>query len=193
MIIGLGILLLVPLYISAGGIGNGNNTQNWSEYVEQEGRFVLKYPNTWLLGEKFEIMNPEGLKFYLNGQEKLKSNEIMQIGIGHRDPSLSGLSIKNITKLRLDSALFINKFKGDFQNFSLQKNADFDKYRIDGHRTFYFEFSFIKSNVEKKAMFVATDIRNSIFYILFMPDQTDFGTLLPVAESLIASVQINNI
>lgn len=101
--------------------------------------------------------------------------------------------MKNITKLKLDSVLFINKFKGDFQNFLLERYLDFDKYRIDGHRTFYFEFSFVKSNVEKKGMFVATDIRNSIFYVLFMPDQTDFGTLLPVAENMIASVKINNI
>lgn len=191
MISGLVILLsLLFIPFTQLVIGNSNNSQNWSDYTEPENRFTFKYPASWQLGEEFDIMNPEGIKFYVTAQDKLNSDEIMQVGIGHRDLSLSTSSMKNITKLRLDSALFMNKFKGDLQNFSLQNYPDFDKYRLDGHRSFFFEFSFLKSNIEKKGIFVATDMNNSIFYVLFTPDLNQYEKMLPVIENVIASTQI---
>jgi hypothetical protein len=186
------VILVLLLFIPFTQLvtGNGNNTQNWSHYTEPENRFKLKYPASWQLGEEFDIMNPEGIKFYVTAQDKLMSNEIMQVGIGHRDLSLSTSSMKNITKLRLDSALYMNKFKGDLQNFSLQNYPDFDKYRLDGHRSFSFEFTFLKSNIEKKGVFVATDIGNSIFYVLFTTDLNQYDKMLPVIENVVASTQI---
>lgn len=45
---------------------------DWSTYKEPEGRFMLKYPNTWLLGEDFNISNSNGLKFYIDGEHRLQ-------------------------------------------------------------------------------------------------------------------------
>ena len=194
MILSLGLAFVTVISLLTIGIGNGNSaTKDWYDYGEPEGRFALKYPSSWLLGQEFDIMNPEGLKFYLDPQDKSRLDEIMQVGIGHRDPSLSTSLMKNVTKLRLDAALFINKFKDDYKNFLLLKYPDFNYYSIDGHRSFFFEFSFVKFNLDKKGLFVATDINNSIFYLLFIADQKGYDTLLPVMENIITSIKIKNI
>lgn len=165
--------------------------QSWSIYSEEEGNFVLKYPSSWITGDSFNESNEDGLKFYTDLQNKNQSNEIMQVGIGHRDAELVAPGMNLNTTLRLDSVLFIKKFKDELQNFSVLGDPIFNKYNLNGHPSLYFEFSYLKSLVPKKGFFIATDINNSIFYILFEPDQSNFIKTLPIANQMISSVKLN--
>ena len=165
--------------------------QLWSIYPEKEGKFELKYPSSWITGDSFNESNEDGLKFYTNLQNKYQSNEIMQVGIGHRDAELVAPGMNLNTTLRLDSVLFMKKFKDELQNFSVLGDPIFNKYDINGHPSLYFEFSYLKSLVPKKGFFIATDINNSIFYILFEPDQSDFIKTLPIANQMISSVKLH--
>ena len=165
--------------------------QLWSIYSEEEGKFVLKYPSSWITGDSFNESNEDGLKFYTDIQNKNQSNEIMQIGIGHRDAELVAPGMNLNTTLRLDSVLFIKKFKDELQNFSVLGDPNFNKYNVNGHPSLYFEFSYLKSLVPKKGFFIASDINNSIFYILFEPDQKNFIKTLPIANQIISSVKLN--
>ena len=186
------ICVFFIFYILVINFASGKD-QLWSSYIEPEGKFELKYPGTWLTGESFNETSEGGLKFYASSEEKNQSNDIMQIGIGHRNPELVAPGMNLNTTLKLDSVLFMRKFKDDFQNFSLLMDPDFNKYTIDGHKAFSFEFSFAKNDLLRKGLFVATDINNSIFYVLFTPDKKGFDLLLQIMKNVISSVKIKNI
>jgi hypothetical protein len=115
----------------------------------------------------------------------------MQVGIGHRNEELVASGMNLNTTLRLDSVLFIKKFKDELQNFSVLGEPNFNKYNINGHPSLYFEFSYVKSLVPKRGFFIASDINNSIFYILFEPDQSNFIKTLPIAKEIISSVKLH--
>jgi|SoiMethySBSTD1v2_1073268.scaffolds.fasta_scaffold736366_1 hypothetical protein len=182
----LSLIFYVLIINSASGID-----QLWSIYPEKEGKFELKYPSSWITGDTFNESNEDGLKFYTDIQNKYQTNEIMQVGIGHRDAELVAPGMNLNTTLRLDSVLFIKKFKDELQNFSVLGEPNFNKYNINGHPSLYFEFSYVKSLVPKKGFFIASDINNSIFYILFEPDQSDFIKTLPIANEIISSVKLH--
>lgn len=165
----------------------------WSTYKEPEGRFMLKYPNSWLLDGEFNFSSSNGLKFFIDNPHKSQLNEVLQVGIGHRDLSLSDSSMNLTTILRLDSVLFTEKFKNDFQNFSLLGEPNYNKYRIDGQNTLSFSFTFVKFNTPMRGQFVATDIDGSIFYVLHMADQDEYNITLPIIETIIQSIKIQNI
>ena len=186
------ILLSLIFYVLIINSAFGND-QVWSTYVEPEGKFELKYPSTWLTGGSFNETNQDGVKFYTDSQNKYQSNEIMQVGIGHRDEELVAPGMNLNTTLRLDSVLFIKKFKDELQNFSVSGEPNINKYTISGHPSLYFEFSYVKSQVTKRGFFIATDINNSIFYVLFVPDQKSFIKMLPIAKEVITSVRLQNI
>jgi hypothetical protein len=187
-IILLSLIFYVLIINSAFGKG-----QVWSTYVEPEGKFELKYPSTWLTGDSFNETGQDGLKFYTDSQNKYQSNEIMQVGIGHRNEELVAAGMNLNTTLRLDSVLYIKKFKDELQNFSILGEPNFNKYNIGGHPSLYFEFSYVKSQVNKMGFFIASDINNSIFYVLFVPDQKSFIKMLPIAKEVISSVRLQNI
>ena len=182
----LSLMFFVPIINSASGID-----QLWSIYPEHEGKFELKYPSTWITGDSYNESDEDGLKFYPDIQNKYQSNEIMQVGIGHRNAELVAPGMNLNTTLRLDSVLFIKKFNDELQNFSVLGQPNFDKYNINGHPSFYFEFSYVKSLVPKRGFFIASDINNSIFYILFEPDQSNFIKTLPIANEIISSVKLH--
>jgi hypothetical protein len=163
----------------------------WSSYTEHEGKFELKYPSTWITGDSYNESNEDGLKLYPGIQNKYQSNEIMQVGIGHRNEELVAPGMNLNTTLRLDSVLFIKKFKDELQNFSVLGEPNFNKYNINGHSSLYFDFSYVKSLVPKRGFFIASDINNSIFYILFEPDQSNFIKTLPIAKEIISSVKLH--
>jgi hypothetical protein len=189
----LGVLIIIlSLFMITMNVCFGQES-DWSTYKEPKGRFMLKYPNTWLLGEDFNVSNSNGLKFYIDGAHRSQLNELLQIGIGHRDASLSAPSMNLTTSLRLDSVLFTEKFKNDFQNFSLLREPNYNKYRLDGQDSLSFPFSFVKFNLPMKGLFVATDFEGSIFYILYMADQKDYSITLPIIEKIIRSINIQNI
>lgn len=167
--------------------------QVWSTYVDPEGKFELKYPSTWLTGDSFNETSEDGLKFYTDKKNQYQSNEIMQVGIGHRNEELVAPGMNLNTTLRLDSVLFIKKFKDELQNFSILGQPNFNKYNISGHPSLYFEFTYVKSQVAKRGLFIASDINNSIFYVLFVPDQKSFIKTLPIAKDVISSVRLNNL
>ena len=167
--------------------------QAWLNYVEPEKKFELKYPSTWLIGNSFNQTSEDGLKFYTDNQSRFQSNEIMQVGIGQRNSELVAPGMNLNTTLRLDSVLFTQKFNHELQNFSVSGKTIFNKYNLSGHPSLYFEFSYIKSQVTKKGFFIATDINNSIFYILFTPDQKSFSKMFPIGMEIIFSVRIHNL
>jgi hypothetical protein len=167
--------------------------QAWLNYVEPENKFELDYPSTWLVGNSLNQTSEDGLKFFTDNQSRYQSNEIMQVGIGQRNSELVAPGMNLNTTLRLDSVLFTQKFKDELQNFSLSGKPIFNKYNLGGHPSLYFEFSYIKSMVTKKGFFIATDINNSIFYILFTPDQKSFSKMFPIGREIISSVRIHNL
>lgn len=183
------IILLSILTINS----SFGRTEHMSSYIDPEGRFEFKYPSKWIPENNFDVNSSSGLKFYPDALHRSQLNEIMHIGIGHRDESLSTPSMNFTTILRLDSALFVEKFTNDLQNFSLLKQPDFSKYEISGYPSLYFEFSFIKSTVPKKGLFVATEVNGSIFYILFSMDQHEFKNVFPVIGKIISSVKLKTI
>ena len=167
--------------------------QIWSTYVEPEGKFQLKYPSTWLKGDSFNETSENGLKFYTDRLNKNRSNEIMEVGVGHRNAELVAPGMNLNTTLKLDSVLYIKKFKDEFQNFSVLGEPSFNKYNLTGHPALYFEFTYVKSQVAKRGFFIASDVNNSIFYVLFVPNQKDFIEMLPIAKEVISSVRLKNI
>ena len=167
--------------------------QGWLNYVEPEKKFELKYPSTWLIGNSFNQTSEDGLKFYTDNASRYQSNEIMQVGIGQRNSELVAPGMNLNTTLRLDSVLFTQKFNHELQNFSVSGKTIFNKYNLSGHPSLYFEFSYIKSQVTKKGFFIATDINNSIFYVLFTPDQKSFSQMFPIGMEIIFSVRIHNL
>ena len=185
------ILSLIFYFLIINSASASGINQLWSIYPEKEGKFELKYPSSWITGDSFNESNEDGLKFYTNLQNKHLSNEIMQVGIGHRDAELVAPGMNLNTTLRLDSVLFMKKFKDELQNFSVLGEPNFNKYNINGHPSLYFEFSYVKSLVPKKGFFIASDINNSIFYILFEPDQSNFIKTLPIANQMISSVKLH--
>jgi len=185
------ILSLIFYFLIINSASASGIIQLWSIYPEKEGKFELKYPSSWITGDSFNESNEDGLKFYTNLQNKHLSNEIMQVGIGHRDAELVAPGMNLNTTLRLDSVLFMKKFRDELQNFSVLGEPNFNKYNINGHPSLYFEFSYVKSLVPKKGFFVASDINNSIFYILFEPDQSSFIKTLPIANQIISSVKLH--
>lgn len=167
--------------------------QAWLNYVEPEEKFELKYPSTWLIGNSFNETSEDGLKFYTDNQSRYQSNEIMQVGIGQRNSELVAPGMNLNTTLRLDSVLFTQKFRDELQNFSVSGKTIFNKYNLSGHPSLYFEFSYIKSQVPKKGFFIATDINNSIFYVLFISDQKSFSKMFPIGMKIISSVRIHKL
>src|SRR4029078_12929829 len=167
--------------------------QAWLNYMEPGKKFELKYPSTWLIGNSFNQTSEDGLKFYTDNQSRYQSSEIMQVGIGQRNNELVAPGMNLNTTLRLDSVLFTQKFRDELQNFSVSGKTIFNKYNLSGHPSLYFEFSYIKSQVTKKGFFIATDINNSIFYVLFTPDQKSFSKMFPVGMEIISSVRIHNL
>lgn len=185
----LGMISIISFFIITVHVSFGQEP-NWSTYKEPGGRFMLIYPSTWILGGDFNISASEGLKFYIDGQHKSQLNEILQVGIGHRDLSLSVPSMNLTTILKLDSVLFTEKFKNDLQNFSALGEPVYTKYIIGGQKSFSFPFSFTRSNTPMKGLFVATDREGSIFYVLYTADQNLFSKTLPTVEKIIRSVKI---
>lgn len=165
---------------------------DWAKYKDVEGRFTLKYPNTWLLDADFNITSSNGLKFYIDSSHKSQSNEVLQVGVGYRDESLSSSSMNLSTSLKLDSVLFTEKFKNELDNFSMLQEPDFIKYKVDGKKSFSFSFSFLKLNTPMKGLFVATDSNGSIFYILYTTDQEEYSTTLPAVETIILTLKTPN-
>ena len=187
-----GIIIVLSFFIVTIRVCFGEKS-DWATYKDVEGRFTLKYPNTWLLDAAFNITSSNGLKFYIDGSHKSQSNEVLQVGVGQRDESLSASSMNLSTSLRLDSVLFTEKFKNDLQNFSMLQEPDFIKYKIDGKKSFSFSFSFIKLNTPMKGLFVATDSNGSIFYILYTTDQEEYSKTLPAVEKIILSLKAPNV
>ena len=167
--------------------------QAWLTYMEPEKKFELKYPSTWLIGNSFNQTSEDGLKFYTDNASRYQSNEIMQVGIGQRNSELVAPGMNLNTTLKLDSVLFTQKFKDELQNFSASGKPIFNKYNLSGHPSLYFEFSYTKSHVTKKGFFIATDINNSIFYVLFTPDEKNFVKMFPIGMEIISSMRIHNI
>ena len=169
------------------------NDQGWSTYMEPEGKFQLKYPSTWITGDSFNETSEGGLQFYSDSHNKCQSSKIIEVGVGHRNEELVAPGMNLNTTLRLDSVLFIKKFKNELQNFSVLGQPNFNKYNLSGHPSLYFEFTYLESQVAKRGFFIASDINNSIYYVLFVPDEKSFNKMLPIGKEIVSSIRLRNI
>jgi hypothetical protein len=85
---------------------------------------------------------------------------------------------------------FITGYSEAFEGFNQIENAQYDKYKIDGHKAGSVVFSFELPDLDLAGWIVVTIIGNKLFAFQYGADQNQFDINLPTAQRILQSIKI---
>lgn len=170
-----------------------SSQESWKLYTDPENEFSIEYPTSWELKpaeNRFDLVDLHILHSNaLNGIVSIKDNVIPEeLTQFIKEQGANQKDIEDAFEIIFPHLL--TSFSAEMDSFNQIEAADYNKYKIDGHKAASTIFSFKQSELDFAGWMVMTIIGNKMFSFNYIANQNQFDTNFPIAERMLNSIKI---